>query len=55
MTHHVMHTNQMISQLKFQYQERITQLQNKIAKQQQEITQLQEQINLLTREKFYDC
>ena len=55
MTHHVAHTNQMLNQLKFQYQERITQLQNKILEQQKEITQLQEQVKLFSQEKFYDC
>lgn len=55
MTAHVAHTNQMISQLKFQYQERISQLQNKITEQQKEISKLQEQINILTLPKTYDC
>lgn len=55
MTLHVAHTNQMISQLKFQYQERINQLQNKIVEQQKEISKLKEQINLLTLPKTYDC
>jgi cell division protein FtsL len=55
MTLHVAHTNQMISQLKFQYQERVNQLQNKIAEQQKEISKLQEQIKLFSTEKFYDC
>ena len=49
------HTNQMLNQLKFQYQERINQLQNKIEEQQKEITQLQEQVKLFSQEKFYDC
>ena len=55
MTNHVANTNKMIFDLKQQYQGRITQLQEKITEQQKEILQLQEQINLLNREKFYDC
>ena len=55
MTHHVEHTNKMLSELKEQYQGRITDLQQKITEQQQEILQLQEQIKLLSREKYYDC
>jgi cell division protein FtsL len=45
----------MINQLKFQYQGRITELQQKITSQQQEILQLQEQIKLLSNYKVYDC
>ena len=55
MTIHVAHTNYMLGQLKFQYQERIIQLQRKIAEQNKEIDQLQEQIELLTATKEYDC
>jgi cell division protein FtsL len=55
MTIHVAHTNQMIGQIKFQYQERIIQLQNKISEQNKEIDQLQEQIKLLSTLKEYDC
>jgi cell division protein FtsL len=55
MTHHVAYTNKMVFDLKQQYQGRISQLQEKIIEQQKEILQLQEQINLLSREKFYDC
>ena len=40
MTHHVTHTNKMVFDLKMQYQERIEQLQNKIADQEHEISQL---------------
>ena len=55
MTQKVEHSNRMISQLKTQYQGRITELQQKITEQQHEILQLQEQIKLLSREKYYDC
>jgi cell division protein FtsL len=55
MTSHVEHTNQMIGQLKFNYQQRIIQLQTKISEQNKEINQLQEQIKLLTLIKEYDC
>jgi flagellar biosynthesis chaperone FliJ len=55
MTHHVAHTNKMVFDLKTQYQNRISQLQNKIDEQKIEISLLQEQIDLLTKEKYYDC
>lgn len=55
MTHHVAHTNKMISELKMLYQDRIDYLQDKIADQQKEILKLQEEIKLLSYEKFYDC
>ena len=55
MTHHVAHTNKMVFDLKTQYQERIKQLQNKIAEQEHEILQLQKQIEYMSRDKFYDC
>lgn len=55
MTHHVAHTNKMISELKMLYQDRIDYLQDKIADQQKEIENLQEQIKLLTYQKEYDC
>ena len=55
MTHHVAHTNQMVSDLKKQYQERIEQLQGKIAEQEHEISQLQKQSEYMSRDKFYDC
>ena len=55
MTQNVEHSNRMINQLKFQYQGRITELQQKITEQQREILQLQEQIKLLSSEKYYDC
>jgi cell division protein FtsL len=45
----------MTNELKFQYQGRITELQQKITEQQQEILQLQEQIKLLSYVKDYDC
>jgi uncharacterized coiled-coil protein SlyX len=45
----------MITELKNQYENRITQLQQKITEQQQEILQFQEQINLLSQIKEYDC
>jgi cell division protein FtsL len=55
MTHHVAHTNKMVFDLKKQYQERIEQLQGKIAEQKHEIEQLQKQIEYMSRDKFYDC
>jgi uncharacterized coiled-coil protein SlyX len=55
MTHHVAHTNKMVFDLKTQYQERIEQLQSKIAEQEHEISQLQKQIEYMSRDKFYDC
>ncbi len=55
MTQNVEHSNRMINELKFQYQGRITELQQKITEQQQEILQLQEQIKLLSYVKDYDC
>ena len=55
MTQNVEHANSMMSQLKFQYQQRIIQLQEKIAAQNKEIHQLQEQIKLFSYEKSYDC
>ena len=55
MIHHVAHTNQMVSDLKKQYQERVEQLQKKIAEQEHEISQLQKQIEYMSRDKFYDC
>ena len=55
MTHHVTHTNKMVFDLKKQYQERIKQLQSKIAEQEYEISQLQKQIEYMSLDKFYDC
>jgi uncharacterized coiled-coil protein SlyX len=55
MTNHVSHTNKMVFDLKMQYQERIEQLQSKIAEQEHEISQLQKQIEYMSRDKFYDC
>jgi len=55
MTNHVAHTNKMMFDLKIQYQERIEQLQNKIAEQEHEISQLQKQIEYMSKDKFYDC
>jgi cell division protein FtsL len=54
-TQNVEHANSMISTLKFQYQQRIVQLQNKISEQNKEIDQLQEQIKLISQVKEYDC
>jgi uncharacterized coiled-coil protein SlyX len=48
-------TNKMVFDLKVQYQERIEQLQRKIAEQEHEISQLQKQIEYMSRDKFYDC
>ena len=55
MTHHVSHTNKMVADLKIQYQERIEQLQSKIADQEHEISQLQKQIEYMSRDRLYDC
>jgi hypothetical protein len=55
MTHNVAHTNKIVFDLKTRYQERIEQLQNKIAEQEHEISQLQKQIEYMSRDKFYDC
>ena len=55
MTNHVSHTNKMVFDLKMQYQERIGQLQKKIAEQEHEISELQKQIEYMSRDKFYDC
>ena len=55
MTQNVQHANSMLSELKFQYQRRIIELQNKIAEQNKEIHQLQEQIKLFSYDKTYDC
>ena len=55
MTHHVTHANKMVFDLKKQYQERIEQLQSKIADQEHEISQLQKQIEYMPRDRFYDC
>lgn len=55
MTHHVAHTNKMIFDLKQQYQNRITQLQQRIESQQHEILQLQEQIEYMSKDRYYDC
>lgn len=55
MTQNVSESNKMLFDLKKMYQGRISQLQEKITEQQKEILQLQEQINLMSREKFYDC
>ena len=47
--------NRLEFNLKQQYQDRITYLQNKITEQQHEILQLQEQIKYMSRDRFYDC
>ena len=47
--------NRLEFNLKQQYQDRITYLQNKITEQQHEILQLQEQIKYLSNDRFYDC
>ncbi len=47
--------NRMVFNLKIQYQQRISQLQQKIAEQEHEISQLQKQIEYMSRDKFYDC
>lgn len=47
--------NKMVFNLKVQYQQRIEQLQQKIADQEHEISQLQKQIEYMSKDKFYDC
>jgi len=47
--------NRLEFDLKMQYQERIEQLQMKIAEQEHEILQLQKQIEYMSKDKFYDC
>jgi uncharacterized coiled-coil protein SlyX len=55
MTQNVEHGNEMVGDLKQQYQDRISYLQNKITEQQHEIMRLQEQIKYMSKDKFYDC
>ena len=55
MTHHVAHTNQMLSQMKQHYNDRIDCLKDEIIKQQKEIDYLKEQLELLSQGKIYDC
>lgn len=55
MTNHVMHTNQMILEMKEQYQAQIARLQDKISEQEQEIAKLKTLISLLSIEREYDC
>ena len=47
--------NRFAFDLKQQYQERITFLQQKITEQQNEILRLQEQIKYMSKDRFYDC
>ena len=47
--------NRLEFNLKRQYQDRISYLQNKITEQQHEILQLQEQIKYMSKDRFYDC
>jgi uncharacterized coiled-coil protein SlyX len=47
--------NRLEFNLKQQYQERISYLQNKITEQQHEILQLQEQIKYMSKDRYYDC
>jgi hypothetical protein len=47
--------NRFAFDLKQQYQERITFLQQKITEQQHEILKLQEQIKYMSKDRFYDC
>lgn len=54
MTNHVMHTNQMLMDLKQQYRDRIDYLEKQIQNQSKEIDQLHEMINLLSTPKEYD-
>jgi SMC interacting uncharacterized protein involved in chromosome segregation len=55
MTHHVAHTNHMLSQLKQSYSDRIDALKDEIGKKQEEINQLKRQIDLFSKGKIYDC
>jgi hypothetical protein len=55
MTHNISPDNKIESDLKQQYQARISQLQDKIIQQQKEILELQRMINMLTISKEYDC
>ena len=55
MTHNISRDNKIESDLKQQYQARISQLQDKIIQQQKEILELQRMINMLTISKEYDC
>lgn len=54
MTHHVAHTNKMISEMKEQYQAQINRLQNKIQMQEEEIAKLKTLISLLSIEREYE-
>jgi len=54
MTNHVMHTNNMLLDLKQQYKDRIDFLEKQILKQSKEIEDLNLLINLLSIEKEYD-
>lgn len=54
MTHHVMHTNKMLFDLKTQYQAQISRLQTRIKEQEEEITKLKTLISLLCVEKEYE-
>lgn len=55
MTTNATHLNGMISDLKFQHQNRIDYLNAQILNHQKEIQDLQFLIHLLTQEKEYDC
>lgn len=55
MTHHVVHTNKMIADLKEQYLAQVNRLQNKINEQEKEIAKLKTLISLLSIEREYDC
>ena len=55
MTHHVAHTNHMLSQMKQIYSDRIDSLKDEINKKQEEINQLKQQIDFLSKGKIYDC
>jgi hypothetical protein len=47
--------NRLEFNLKQQYQERISYLQDKITEQQHEILQLQDQIKYMSKDRYYDC
>ena len=54
MTNQVAHTNKMLFELKEQYREQISRLQDKVKEQEQEIAKLKTLISLLCIEKEYE-
>lgn len=55
MTTHVQHLNHLVNGLKSQYEDRIEYLKDKIQTQQNEISDLNILIDLLSKDKIYDC